>query len=131
MNRCTCMTEDPRDGYGERVVTHSLSCKEHPEHDATAAELTANQKEAVRLLGVYTAGSFKFFTLAGGHKASCRAHIMSQLKGVRVPQSKAGINAMRDEFFAIANPPGDCEAAKEDAFVQWAKGNLTKATPAA
>lgn len=32
-SECTCMTEDPGDGYGERVVTHSLDCPEHPEHD--------------------------------------------------------------------------------------------------
>lgn len=30
---CRCMTEDPGDGYGERVVTHSLTCHEHPEHE--------------------------------------------------------------------------------------------------
>lgn len=30
---CLCMTEDPGDGLGERVVTHSLTCREHPEHD--------------------------------------------------------------------------------------------------
>jgi hypothetical protein len=30
---CRCMVEDPRDGYGERVVTHSLDCPHHPEHE--------------------------------------------------------------------------------------------------
>ena len=29
---CTCMTEDPGDGYGERVVTHSGTCPEHPDN---------------------------------------------------------------------------------------------------
>lgn len=29
---CGCMTEDPGDGLGERVVTHSLGCPQHPEH---------------------------------------------------------------------------------------------------
>jgi hypothetical protein len=28
---CDCMTENP-DGYGERVVTHSLRCPFHPEY---------------------------------------------------------------------------------------------------
>ena len=28
---CDCMTEDPGDGYGERVVTHSAGCELHPE----------------------------------------------------------------------------------------------------
>lgn len=30
---CRCMPEDPHDGLGERVVTHSMSCPQHPEHD--------------------------------------------------------------------------------------------------
>lgn len=29
---CHCMTEDPGDGLGERVVTHSGGCHLHPEH---------------------------------------------------------------------------------------------------
>lgn len=29
---CHCMTEDPGDGYGERVLTHSGSCPEHPDN---------------------------------------------------------------------------------------------------
>ena len=33
MNACDCMVEDPGDGYGERVVTHSGTCPLHPEHD--------------------------------------------------------------------------------------------------
>lgn len=33
VNKCDCMTEDLRDGFGERVVTHSLRCPLHPEHD--------------------------------------------------------------------------------------------------
>lgn len=28
---CTCMTEDPGDGFGERVVIHSGSCRLHPD----------------------------------------------------------------------------------------------------
>lgn len=34
---CGCMTEDPGDGSGERVVTHSMTCPLHPEHDPAAA----------------------------------------------------------------------------------------------
>ncbi len=33
---CDCMTEDPGDGYGERVVTHSGACYLHPENDDDA-----------------------------------------------------------------------------------------------
>lgn len=31
--KCHCMTEDPGDGLGERVVTHSGGCPLHPEYD--------------------------------------------------------------------------------------------------
>lgn len=30
---CGCMTEDPGDGFGERVVVHSMTCPLHPEHE--------------------------------------------------------------------------------------------------
>ena len=33
MPECTCMTEDPHDGFGERVVTHSLTCSLHPDYE--------------------------------------------------------------------------------------------------
>jgi hypothetical protein len=36
---CGCMTEDPGDGYGERVVTHSGKCPLHPDYDETAARI--------------------------------------------------------------------------------------------
>lgn len=35
--RCQCMTEDPGDGWGERVLVHSARCPLHPEHDGTDA----------------------------------------------------------------------------------------------
>jgi hypothetical protein len=43
-----------------------------------------NVKEAIRLLGTYTAGRFDIWMLSGSAKASCRAHVMSTLLGVRV-----------------------------------------------
>jgi hypothetical protein len=33
---CECMTEDLGDGFGERVVTHSMRCPLHPEYDEEA-----------------------------------------------------------------------------------------------
>jgi hypothetical protein len=33
LSRCDCMTEDPGDGFGERVATHSMSS--HPEGTTT------------------------------------------------------------------------------------------------
>lgn len=80
-----------------------------------------NTREAIRLLKAYTAGSCDIWQLAGPSKASCRAHIMSALAGHRVPQAKAGVNALRDRFYSIANPAGNCPAMREEAFTQWAK----------
>jgi len=34
---CDCMTEDPDDGLGERVITHSLRCRLHPDYDGPKA----------------------------------------------------------------------------------------------
>lgn len=36
---CQCMTEDPGDGFGERVVTHSSGCPEHPEYDGPTSRV--------------------------------------------------------------------------------------------
>lgn len=83
---------------------------------------SANTAEAVRLLGVYTAGRFDVWVLAGNAKAGCRAHIMSALLGRRVPQSKSGVNAMREAFYNLANPAGDCPAAREKSFIAWCRG---------
>lgn len=83
-----------------------------------------NHIEALKLLRTYTAGRFDVWALAGNSKASCRAHIMSTLTGVKVPQSKAGVNAIRDAFHAIAKPEGNCIYAREKSFVAWAQSQL-------
>ena len=80
-----------------------------------------NTREAVRLLGVYTAGRFDLWALAGPARASCRAHVASALAGRKVPQSKAGVTMLRDSFYAIANPDGDHMAGRESSFVAWCK----------
>lgn len=89
--------------------------------------MTDNVKEAIRLLGVYTAGRFDIWALAGNSKASCRAHINSALTGRKEPQRTSGVNALRDAFYAALNPAGGCLAAQEKSFRQLcleiAKGN--------
>lgn len=77
--------------------------------------------KAVKLLGAYTAGRFDIWLLAGSSKASCRAHVMSVLIGHKVPQSKAGINAMRAAFYSAGNIQGEYEAMREENFLAWAK----------
>ena len=87
--------------------------------------MTANQINAVRLLNVYTAGRFDVYLLAGPAKASVRAHIMSELKGIRIPQAKAGVNSIREELFILSGAEGSCLAAREDNLAAWAKSILS------
>ena len=79
-------------------------------------------KEALRLLGIYTAGRFDIWALAGDSKASCRAHVMSALVGKKMPKSKSGVTAITAEFYQRGGIVGSCIAHREDNFRQWAKG---------
>lgn len=75
-------------------------------HDAHATHrdlIPAQYVNTIRLLGAYTAHSFDPYQLAGTHKASVRAHIMSELAGVRVPQSKSGVTALRAALCSALN----------------------------
>jgi hypothetical protein len=76
-----------------------------------------NVREAVRLLGEWTRGRFDVWMLAGSQNAGNRAILLSHLVGARQTQSKAGVNALRDAFYAALEVTGDCLAAKEDRFV--------------
>ena len=88
-----------------------------------------NLPEAVRLLGVYTAGRFYIWMLSGSAKASCRAHILSILLGTRVPQSKAGVTTLREAFNKHANIEGDCIAAREEKFIAFCKSPIAEPGP--
>ena len=92
-----------------------------PAHTLTSGHLHA----ALRLLGEYTGGRFDFWALAGPHAAPRRAEIASALAGRRIPQSKAGVIRLRESFYAISTPAGDCIAAREASFVAWAKAVLS------
>ena len=80
-----------------------------------------NTKEAIKVLGMYTAGRFDVWMLAGSARASCRAHIMSALYGFRVSQAKSGVNALRDALYIAGNITGEYPAQREERFVEWAK----------
>jgi hypothetical protein len=80
-----------------------------------------NTQEAIRLLGTYTAGRFDIWMLSGSAKASCRAHVLSVLLGVKTPQSKSGVNALREAFYQAGNIEGDCLAAREENFLLWVR----------
>jgi hypothetical protein len=81
--------------------------------------------EATKLLGTYTAGRFDIWALAGSSRASCRAHVMSALMGRRIPQSKSGIYALREEFERRAGACGECNAERETNFRNWARLAVT------
>ena len=81
--------------------------------------MDANLKEAIRLLGIYSNHTYDIWVLAGRSRASSRAHVMSALAGKKTPQSKAGVNAIRQAFYALINPAGNCEAIRSKNFQQY------------
>ncbi len=75
--------------------------------------------EAIRLLGIYTAGRYDVWILAGRAKASCRAHVLSTLLDKTVPQSKAGVNAIRDAFYSACRITGETINEREENFAAF------------
>jgi hypothetical protein len=80
-----------------------------------------HELEAVRMLGVYTARTFKWVHLTGKHRAAHRAHLMSELYTVPTPQVKSGINALREKFYKLSQVSGNCRAEQDDNFIVWCK----------
>ena len=81
--------------------------------------ITQNIPEAVRLLGVYTAGSFNVWDLSGSQKSSCRAHIMSHLlKGNMRP----GVPHLQTVLFKVAGIKPrrrEMDVDAEKKLIQW------------
>ena len=87
-------------------------------------------REAIRVLGMYTAGRFDIWALAGPARASCRAHVMSVLLGKKTPQAKSGVNAIRSEFERRLNPAGDCIAIRERNFIAICRATVAELSAA-
>lgn len=83
-----------------------------------------NLPEAIRLLAAWTRNRFDIWNLSGSHNAGNRAIILSQLTGVRQPQSKSGVNALREAFYVALEVTGTCMAHREDDFIAKAKSVL-------
>jgi hypothetical protein len=81
-------------------------------------------REAIRLLDIYTAGRFDIWMLSGNAKASCRAHVLSTLRGVATPKSKAGVTALREAFYQAGNITGECLAEREEVFIKWVRKEI-------
>ena len=80
-------------------------------------------KQAIKVLGTYSAGRYDVWSLAGSARASCRAHVMSTLLGVKTPRSKSGVNAIRQEFYDRLGitGTGGCPSEREDSFIAICK----------
>lgn len=61
-------------------------------------------------------GYVDIWKLAGPSKGSCRASLMSEINGFKTPQSKSGVNAIRDTLFEMYGVTGDCLALREKAL---------------
>jgi len=107
------------DDWRYHPATHSFT--------ETTMELTDQQREALRLLGVYTSNIFDFWRLAGPNNAKMRTAVMSALLGRKVPQKDAGVNAMRDAFYGFARPAGATLSAQCESFREWARATVVAA----
>jgi hypothetical protein len=89
-------------------------------------ELTGqpNPQEAIRLLGEWTRGRFDIWMLAGSHNAGNRAILLSQLTGVRQPQSKSGVNALRAAYNAALQIEGETINQRERNFIAACRQQL-------
>ena len=84
--------------------------------------MSDNLKEALRLVRIYTGGGCNLWQLCAKQRAGVRAHIMSALLGKKVPQSKAGINALREAIYKEAGITGSCHAHQDSNFRDMMKG---------
>lgn len=109
---------------------------------ATAPEPAAKDPKmakALRLLVQYGKGSFMggssyldAWKLSGPSYKDARREVMAALLDVKLPYSKCGVTALRNEFWKRV-PPGvfeedSCDAAREEAFDKWAKENYPEET---
>ena len=74
---------------------------------------TPQVKEAVRLLGLHTQGSFEIYMLAGPGWSRARQDIMTAMFGVpkKLPKSQCGITAIESTFIDFFKPTGSCAKA--------------------
>ena len=89
--------------------------------DATLTkEMTTTLHRAIITLGTYTAHRFDVWMLSGTANASCRAHVMADLLGVeKIAQARAGVTALRAEFYQQAGIVADCERNMQIEFINF------------
>ncbi len=87
--------------------------------------LTANYRQALFSLSQLSR-NFDPWDLMGPSNVKLRQNIMTLLVGKKLPQAKCGVNALKDEFYKVAKPQGDCSALRDDAFAIWAKEQIAQ-----
>lgn len=102
------------------------------QHGRATTPPTPGTLKAIRLCAAFTNNRFDLWSLTGnqgGHAAN-RAILLSALRGERLPQSKAGFNALRAAFYDALGIVGECEAEREENF-RFVCGELLPAAQAA
>lgn len=71
---------------------------------------------AIRMLKRLTHDRCDLWMLAGSSNAKLRAQLMEVLTGSKVPQAKAGINALETAFYTVCGIIGECKAERDENF---------------
>src|SRR5205809_1083269 len=90
-------------------------------------QMTTNETNAIaaaRLLADYTGNRFALWSLTGSHRSHARIAIMSALLGRKAKLTESGVTHLRNAFYEVAKPEGNCVAAREVAFATWC-GSVT------
>ena len=74
--------------------------------------VTLREKQAIRLLGMYTAGRFDLARLRGRFHATDRADVLTALGGQKVIKSNATMKLLRRRMLQLAG---------DEALAGWAK----------
>ena len=81
-----------------------------------------NLKQAIDLLGEYTDGRYNVWALTGPANAAFRVRLMCLLTGrEKMPKSAAGVNALREAFYAEVKPQGNCPVVRERVFAAYCR----------
>ncbi len=82
------------------------------------ASYTKEQQIAKLVLIEMGGGYVDIWRMAGPAKASCRSSLMSELNGVKTPQAKSGVNAIKAALYTLYCVSGDTENSREQALAE-------------
>lgn len=77
------------------------------------------KQQVARLLNSCAGGKLhSMWALSGSQNAAARAQILSLVTDTKVPQHRAGINALRNACYQLFEITGTCDADREDTFTE-------------